>query len=76
MREEPIIGRGNLPVRQRDAARERDYRMRVVLHRSAVEENKRWNHYTAKYSVFVAMNEHGHVGQAVHVGHDREQLKD
>ena len=28
-----------------------------------------------KYSVFVAMNEHGHVGQAVHVGHDREQFR-
>lgn len=33
------MGRGNLPVRRRDAARERDYQMRVVLQQSAVEES-------------------------------------
>jgi Transposase and inactivated derivatives len=29
-----------------------------------------------KYSVFVAMNEFGQVGEAIHVGHDREQFRE
>ena len=29
-----------------------------------------------EYSVFVAMNEFGQIGEAVHVGHDREQFRE